>query len=87
MEQVELAAHGPVGAVRPRRAHLVEELGVGERVRERQLGRDPPLLVLLRRVDVGVPPGERGGVEEGLETVDGPLHDVARRAHGASGYP
>ena len=37
------------GAVRPRRLDVAEELGVGQRIGERELGRDAPLLVLLGR--------------------------------------
>ena len=76
----------PLGAVRARFAHLAEELGVGERVGEGELGLDATSLVLLGRGDVGVPPRERRRVMERPQALDGPGDDVGRRAHGPSGY-
>ena len=56
VEEVEPAAGRPVGAL-ARRLDRREPLAVGEEVRERRLELDAPLLVLLVRDDVEVPPG------------------------------
>src|SRR6185503_6326422 len=83
-EQVELAADERLGAVGARRLDVTEEVGVGQRVGERELGRDATLLVLLGRRDVRVPPRQRCCLVEGTEPLDGPLDDGFRFAHGVS---
>ena len=54
-KQVEPAARN-TGGRRSRRLELDEAVLVGEIVRERCFTLDPPLLVLLARLDVHVPP-------------------------------
>ena len=87
VEQVELAANERLGAVGPGRRDVAEEVGVGERIGERELGRDATLLVLLGRRDVRVPPGQRRCLVQGAQPLDGPLDDGFRFAHGARRVP
>jgi len=61
VEKLELAADQALGAVLPRRRDLAEEVGLGERIGERQLRRHPLPLVLLGRRGARVPPGLRRG--------------------------
>ena len=87
VEQVELAANERLGPVGPGRRDVAEEVGVGERIGERELGRDATLLVLLGRRDVRVPPGQRRCLVQGAQPLDGPLDDGFRFAHGARRVP
>ena len=85
VEEVELTANEPVRTVRPGLLDLAEEVGVRERVRERELCLDPATLVLLRCGRVGVPPRQCSGQVQRTEPVDGPGDDDARIGHRAEG--
>src|SRR5262249_46185880 len=86
VEELELAARDTLGAVLPRGRHLAVEVGVRERVGERQLGLDPLPLVLRGGGRARVPPGARRGEVEGAERLLRTGQDRSPVAHGRAGY-
>ncbi len=87
VEEVELTANEPVRSVRPRLLDLAEEIGVRQRVRERELCLDAATLVLLRGGDVRVPPRQGGGQVQRAEPVDGPGRRRRSDRSSRRGYP
>ncbi len=81
VEDVQLAPVEPVGTVGARRLDVAVELGVGQRVGERELRLDAAALVLLGRGDVRVPPGAGRREVERSQPRLGVLEDAGRVAH------
>ncbi len=85
VEQRQLSRDEAVRAVGVRAGDGAEELGVGHRVGQRELGLDASLLVLVGRGDVRVPPRLRGGKVERPEPCLRLRDDPSGLAHGREG--